>query len=111
MKRHSLLSLPPSETEINNLSFLSHIWGKREFLKLQIARKSKKERKTLLLTAELTKPESYVLNRYLNRKGARIYINQILDELHSYYGIRPTSKSKTLVKRMRRKAKYIRQRN
>ncbi len=111
LQKNSLLSFPPTEAEINNLSFLSHVWGKREFLKLQLASRSKKERKELLLTAELTKPESYVLNRYLNQGSHRIYMRQILDELRSYYGISISSDTKRLIRRMRRKARYLRAKN
>jgi len=111
LQKNALLSFPPTEAEINNLSFLSHVWGKREFLKLQLACLSQKNRKKLLLTAELTKPESYVLNRYLNRNGRRIYVRQLLDELRSYYGVPNSPDTKKLIRRMRRKARYIRTRN
>jgi hypothetical protein len=48
--------------------------------------KSKARREKFIRELDLTKPERYVLNRYLNAKG-RLSVKQVADEVSNYYGL------------------------
>ena len=84
----SILHQPISDSEHDGLLMLSSIWGKDVFIKLQLTKKSQRERLKLALTSSLTKIESYILSRYIGnlRTKERLYVNQIADELNFYYG-------------------------
>jgi hypothetical protein len=83
-----------------HLSCLSRFWGDtaciREHLK-QIRSKARREK--LLRELELTKPERYVLNRYMNAKG-RLSLERIASEVAHYYGL-PENVAKGIVRKMR----------
>jgi hypothetical protein len=66
MRVEGLLSEPLHPQEINNLSFLSYFWGKSVWIKRQLRRRNKKARQALMLTADLSKIESFIFNRYYN---------------------------------------------
>jgi hypothetical protein len=51
---------------------------------------------------DLTKPERYVLNRYLNAKG-RLSVKQVAGEVSNYYGL-PEGVAKGVVRKMRGRA-------
>jgi hypothetical protein len=89
MHNRCIINDPISESEHKGLLMIQSIWGKDTFLKMQLSRKTKKERLTLALTCELSKIESYILMRYIGnlRDHQKIYIKQIADELNFYYGV------------------------
>ena len=69
MRTEGLLRDSLDENNIRELSFLSHLWGKRWFAgALLRGIRSRRERMLLALFPEYGKIEFYVLNTYLNRE-------------------------------------------
>jgi hypothetical protein len=86
-----------------NLVFLSHLkqlWKNTEWIKISLRQiRSKARREKLVRELELTKPERYVLNRYLNAKG-RLSLERVAGEVSTYYGV-PENVAKGIVRKMR----------
>lgn len=93
----------PTDEDMAHLSWLSQFWKDtaciREHLK-QIRSKARREK--LLRELELTKPERYILNRYLNAKG-RLTIEHISKEVSTYYGL-PENVARGIIRKMRGRA-------
>jgi len=69
------------------LLLLSRIWKDKEWLKESLRQiRSKARREKLVQELEITKPEWYVLSRYLNAKG-RLTLQKVAGEVSHYYGI------------------------
>ena len=86
-----------------NLVFLSHLkqlWKNTEWIKISLRQiRSKARSEKLVRELELTKPERYVLNRYLNAKG-RLTLKRVADEVALYYGV-PENVAGGIVRKMR----------
>ena len=58
---------------------------------MQLAMRTVKERESLMQTAELSKPERYMFNRFLNHfkknDKTRIFVAQVVKETSIYYNI------------------------
>lgn len=106
LQKKGLLHDPLEEQELSNLSFMRYIWKDKLVMKLSMTRWSKKERLKFVEQIELTKPEAYALNRYLNAKK-RVYLRQVAQELCHYYKL-PLALASNIAKRMR--WKFYRQR-
>ena len=86
MQEQGLISYPLKESDLNNLSFLSHLWGREKYLRLQLASRSMARRQQIIRAADLNKIEQYVLNRYLNlQPGQKLHYKLVADEIESYY--------------------------
>jgi len=82
------------------LSRLSVIWKDTEWIRESLRQiRSKARREKLVRDVELTKPERYVLNRYLNAKG-RLTLEGVASEVFYYYGV-PENVARGIVRRMR----------
>jgi len=82
---------------------LSRIWKDKECLKESLRQiRSKARREKLVRELDLTKPERYVLNRYLNAKG-RLSIQKVTGEVAYYYGV-PENTARGMARRMRDRA-------
>jgi len=103
MEREGLLSDPLSLDEISNLAFLRYFWDDAFWLRRQFSRRNKKARKAFLQTVEFSKTEAYVFNRYFNAEK-RLFVRDVANELHVYYGVPVTGKLIQTIYRMRRKA-------
>jgi hypothetical protein len=94
---------------IDKIEFLSLVWGKDIFLRMQLSRKNKKKREKLINEADLNKVEQYILNRYLNaiESGERLHKPQIANEVRTYLGAPITAKLFETIEQMRKKAYYM----
>jgi len=82
------------------LSRLSRIWKDTEWIRENLRQiRSKARREKLVREVELTKPERYVLNRYLNAKG-RLTREGVASEVFYYYGV-PKNVAEKMVRKMR----------
>jgi len=89
-----------TDEDIVFLSRLKQIWKNREWIKESLKQiRSKARREKLLRELELTKPEKYVLNRYLNAKG-RLTLKRVAGEVALYYGV-PENVAGGIVRKMR----------
>jgi hypothetical protein len=116
MEKEGLLSEPLDRSSIDNLAFLSHIWGKSYWLKRQLRRMNTKTRHALVRTTDLGKVGSYIFSRYYNaEQGEQNPVRQVAAELNRYYGIPVTGKLFKQIRTIRRKAEnarhYDRRRN
>jgi hypothetical protein len=109
MEREGLLSEPLDRSSIDNLTFLSHIWGKSYWLKRQIRRMNTRARLALVRTSDLGKAGSYIFSRYYNaEQGEQNPVKQVAAELNRYYGIPVTGKLIKQIRTIRRKAENAR---
>jgi len=82
---------------------LSRIWKDKEWLKVSLRQiRSKARREKLVRELDLTKPERYILNRYLNAKK-RLSIQKVAAEVAYYYGV-PKNMALEIVRRIRGRA-------
>lgn len=90
----------PTDEDIVYLARQQHVWKNTECLKQGLRQiRSKARREKLVRELELTKPERYILNRYLNAKG-RLSLERVAREVFSYYGV-PENVAKGIVRKMR----------
>lgn len=102
LKKKGFLHNPLEIDEISNISFFRYIWKDNFILRSALSRLSIKERTKFIEQANLTKPEAYVLNRYLNA-NSKLHLKQIASELQHYYKL-PMGVAIEITKRMRQKA-------
>jgi phage antirepressor YoqD-like protein len=102
--RRGIIQKTPTDKDMDFLAGLSQIWNDLYWLKISLRRgiKSKARREKFVRELDLTKPERYVLNRYLNAKG-RLSVKQIADEVSNYYGL-PEGVAKGVIRKMRGRA-------
>jgi len=79
---------------------LSRIWKDTDWIRESLRQiRSKARRGKLVSELELTKPQRYVLNRYLNAKG-RLTLERVASEVSHYYGV-PENVARGIVRKMR----------
>ena len=102
--RRAIIQKTPTDKDMDFLSALSQIWQDQDWLKISLRRAitSRTRREKFIRELDLTKPERYVLNRYLNAKG-RLSVKQVSDEVSSYYGL-PEGVAKGVIRKMRGRA-------
>ena len=105
LKEKGLLHDPLEELELSNLSFMRYVWKDKLVMRAAMARWSKKKRLKLCEQIELTKPESYAFNRFMNASAnkKKIYLKQVAQEICFYYKL-PKPLALNIAKRMRWKA-------
>jgi hypothetical protein len=111
MKEQSLLSKRLTDADIEKLRFLSKIWGKDSYIRMQLARRTKEHRKKLVAEAGNTKIENYIYNRYLNlEEGKRMPRQQIAAEVIYYFKVEKINRKELLktIERMRKKVYNMR---
>ncbi len=109
LRRAGLLREPVPPEDIVILSFLSQTWGKSRWLKRQLARFNRKARHALVRTAEFSKTEAYIFNRYYNaEKGKRLLVSDVAEELNLYYWTPITHDLIRKIFKIRRKARDAR---
>ena len=92
-----------TEADMAFLSTLSRIWKNRKWLKESLRQiRSKARREKLVRELELSKPETYVLNRYLNT-DKRLSAQKVAEEVAYYYGM-PKNVALPMVRKMRGRA-------
>jgi predicted secreted hydrolase len=91
----------PTNKDMDFLAGLSQIWNDQDWLKISLRRRitSKARREKFIRELDLTKPERYVLNRYLNAKG-RLSVKQVVGEVSNYYRL-PEAVAKGVIRKMR----------
>ena len=104
-----LIHDPPTDEDVNNLSFLSQIWGDKELLKHQLTKYNQKSRLAMIKTAEMDKITAYIFNRYLNAEG-KLMVQQVAEEVNHYYHVPIDDKLKKLIYKTREKARKAKQR-
>ncbi len=94
----------PTDKEMVFLSRMSRLWKDPEWLKfcLRQAIRSRARREKFVMELDLTKPEKYALNRYLNAKG-RLSVERVTQEVSYYYRV-PLNTARGIVKKMRTRA-------
>ena len=104
LMRRGIIQKTPTDKDMDFLAGLSQIWNDQDWLKISLRRgiKSKTRREKFIRELDLTKPERYVLNRYLNAKG-RLSVKQVADEVSNYYGL-PEGVAKGVIRKMRGRA-------
>jgi len=109
LKENGFVDEPLSQSDRAAMTVLSHVWHKDEYLKMMLARRTKKKRKNLLETIDMDKPDGYMFNRFLNhyRKNdkTRLYVNQVVKEVEKYYKIPASDSLYEIGKKMKKKAK------
>ena len=82
---------------------LSRAWKDTAWIRESLKQiRSKARREKLVKEVELTKPERYVLNRYLNTKW-RLSLDKLSKEVSFYYGL-PENIARGIVRKMRGRA-------
>lgn len=100
--------------EITMLKGIVPIWGSEYFLRIQLAEFSKKRRQELIRRVGLTKPESFMYNRFLKAKLAEppqeLSVHQVASEAMLFLQIpdkeKITLKMVGIARKMRQKAYY-----
>jgi hypothetical protein len=89
--KRGIIQRVPTDKDTDIVAALSQIWNDPGWLKISLRRgiKSKARREKFIRELDLTKPERYVLNRYLNAKG-RLSLERVAGEVSNYYGVPPT---------------------
>ena len=101
--RLKVIHIIPTEQDMSFLSRLSRIWKEKAWLKESLRQiRSKARREKLVRELELTKPERYVLNRYLNT-GKRLSIQKVAGEVAHYYGM-PKNVAIPMIRKIRARA-------
>ena len=109
LAENGLIHDPPTDEDINNLSFLSQIWGDKELLKHQLTKYNQKSRLAMIKTAEMDKIPAYIFNRYLNAEES-LMVQQVAEEVNHYYHVPIDDKLKKLIYKTREKARKAKQR-
>ena len=104
LMRRGIIQKTPTDKDMDFLAGLGQIWNDQDWLKISLRRgiKSKTRREKFIRELDLTKPERYVLNRYLNAKG-RLSVKQVADEISNYYGL-PEGVARGVIRKMRGRA-------
>ena len=94
------------------IEHITHIWGKEEFLRMQISRINKKKRFMLIHAADLNKVEKYVLTTYFNAmdENKRLSRKEIASQVNTYLKVPVTRELFNTIERMRKKAYYMMER-
>jgi hypothetical protein len=99
----------PTAEDMIFLSWLKQLWKHTEWIKITLRQvRSKARREKLVRELELTKPEKYVLNRYLNAEG-RLSLRRVASGLATYYGV-PENVAKGIVRKMRNRVYTVKRR-
>ena len=90
------------------IEHISHVWGKDIFIRMQLAKKSKKQREKIMTEADmdLNRIELYIYNRYINslKEGKRISQPQVINEVKTYLRVPRSKKLTETVEKMRKRA-------
>ncbi len=108
MVSDGLISDPPTEQELNNLSFLAHFWGKKDWLQIQLTRFKRRQRMAILTTADMEKIDAYIFNRYFYATE-RLLVEKVADEVSHYYKVPNNKRLKKRIYRVREKARKAKQ--
>ena len=94
----------PTDRDMLFLSRMSRLWKDLEWLKISLrhAIRSRARREKFVMELDLTKPEKYALNRYLNSRG-RLSVERVTQEVSYYYRV-PLNTARGIVKKMRTRA-------
>jgi hypothetical protein len=102
LNRCKVVQKAPNDEDMAFLLRLSRIWKDAEWIRESLRQiRSKARREKLVRELELTKPERYVMNRYLNAKR-RLTLEGVACEVAHYYGL-PENVAKGIVRKMRRR--------
>ncbi len=92
-----------SKADMDFLLKLSRVWKDAEWIRESLRQvRSKVRREKLVRELELTKPERYVMNRYLNA-GERLPLEKVVGELTRFYRL-PEKTASGIVRKMRSRA-------
>ena len=98
-----------SKADMEFLMKLSRVWKDAEWIRESLRQvKSKPRREKLVRELELTKPERYVMNRYLNA-DERLSIGKVAAELARFYKL-PEKTASGIVRKMRSRVYMARHR-
>ena len=94
----------PTNKDMVFLSRMGRLWKDPEWLKVSLrqAIRSRVRREKFVLELDLTKPEKYALNRYMNARG-RLSVERVTREVSYYYRV-PLNTAGEIVERMRTRA-------
>jgi hypothetical protein len=118
LKKSGVVSMTPTDYDMHFMATLAQLWGKPEFVKLQVSRYNTSSRARVVMTAGLNGIESHLLSRwighYVDRDDAEDYktslhIEQVADETMNYLGINPKMRNSVVVtaRKMRTKARNL----
>jgi hypothetical protein len=93
----------PTDEDMVYLTRQQHVWKNTKCTKESLRQiRSKARREKLVRELELTKPERYVLNRYLNTEK-RLSIQKVAGEVAYYYGM-PKNVAIPMIRKIRARA-------
>ncbi len=94
----------PTNKDMVFLSRMGRLWKDPEWLKISLrqAIRSRARREKFVMELDLTKPEKYALNRYMNARG-RLSVERVTQEVSYYYRV-PLNIAGEIVKKMRTRA-------
>jgi len=118
LTKNKVISVAISDNDMHFMVTLAQIWGKPEFVKLQVSRYNTSSRARLVMTAGLNRIESRLLSRwighYVDRDDAEDYkvslhIEQVTDEALNYLGINQKMRNsvRATARKMRTKARNL----
>jgi hypothetical protein len=85
-------------------------WGDNELLRMQLSRKHRKIRLSLIEKPNLTRVERHILTRfkrhYKNNDGKWLQLKTVEEEVKTLFKIPLDQRLKDTVRKMRRKARY-----
>ena len=110
LKKEGVIGEPLTLTERAHLLVVSKIWGNNTFLRMQLSKKHKKVRLSLIENPELTRVERHILTRFKNHykqnDGEWLYGKVVEKEVSSLFKIPLDQALRDTVRKMKRKAKY-----
>lgn len=110
LKKKGVITEPLTFAERAHLVVVEAVWGDNELLRMQLSKKTKKVRLSLIEKPSLTRLERHILTRfkkhYENNGGEWLQVKTVEEEVRTLYKIPLDQKLKDTVRKMRRKAKY-----
>ena len=102
MKKNGLIGSVVEDVEIPWFVLLSQIWGRSEYLRMQLDCMPEKDLKALLKPKPLPQVDRYILARYRNaRPGEKISVDDLAYELKQKFGVKLSEKLREKIKKLR----------
>jgi hypothetical protein len=112
LNRQGFIQDPLSPEDRIGLEFLEKVWGKKEILRPQLSRLSKKARLGFIRTADLaTRWERYACSRFQNQEaGKKLAMQTVIEEIEITFRFRLTKQQINRLYKIRNRVQVARHR-
>ena len=112
MNREGIIHEPLNPADRIGLEFLEKVWGKKEVLRPQLSRLSKKARTSFISTADLaTRWERYACSRFQNQEpGKKLAMQTVIEEIEITFRFRLNKKQINRLYKIRNRVQVARHR-